>query len=109
MKQMLLKKDVDSISVANMAFALLQMINPVAASVSDVCWQVVVYDSAVDLGSQCSGRLQVAEVFSKTFRSGHQLKAFADYHLVCLPLIHPELALPALLGVDQEVAKRKVE
>jgi hypothetical protein len=48
---MLLEKEMDLVPVMDAAFALLQVVYPVAASVLDMCWQALVYNSLVDLSS----------------------------------------------------------
>src|SRR5580658_6706420 len=104
-----LKKDMDLISVTNTAFAPLQVVHPVATTVLDVWWKVLVYNLSVDLSSQYSRLFEAAQVFFQTTRSTQKFETLASYPSVRFPLIHPEWTLATFRKIKEEVAKRKMQ
>ena len=59
---MMYEKAVGMISVSYAAMALFQMMYPVLTSISNMCWEVRVYNVGVDFHAYLSGFLQTADV-----------------------------------------------
>lgn len=49
MEDMLLEKDMDLVPIADTALAVLQMVDPVPASVSKLGWEAIFHAATVDL------------------------------------------------------------